>query len=603
MNNNLPEDPLENQEEEIVLNTLKRAEEIEATIEKDLLPEGFELDAEGLWFLEKRAKEDPYRVWLSSPLRITAYTRDFKNQNHGRILEFSDIDNYKHLWTMGMELLAGDAARILGALLNMGLLISSGKKSKDRIIDYITLCKPLKKARCVSQTGWANGAFILPTETIGSKASEVIIYQNPTAFESTKIASGILEEWQEKISKKAQGNSRLTLTLSASFTGPVLDLMHHENIGIHLRGSSSLGKSTAGFVANSVWDCEKNVHPMRSTSNGLEGLAFHYNDRLFCLDELGQASPHDIGHTIYMLGNGTGKNRATNQGSARNQNRWRLVFLSNGELSLEQLLNEVGKKTKAGQEVRLIDLPANTGKFGLFENLHEFENGSDFSKYLKNACKEFYGTAGKAFLLELVKDPEGAVNYVKAVINGLEQRFLPKDACGQVIRVFNNFALIAATGELATKYKITAWKVEEAVEGVMKCFQDWLNTRGNLGMHEEEEAIAQIKSFFEQHAESRFSSWKNDPIEDGRTSNRVGFKKEELDKDGVETGGMEFYVFSQSFRKELCKGLDHKTVEAVCIKNNLLQPGTNNSPTRPERLPGSNGTTRCYRFTSKVLIE
>ena len=407
--------------------------------------------------------------------------------------------------------------------------------------------------------------------------------------------SGTLIEWQEKVSRKACGNSRLILSISAGFASPLLYLMNHENIGIHFRGSSSLGKSTAEFVANSIWGSMDNIHTFRATANGLEGIASLHNDRLLCLDELGQISPQDAGHVIYMLGNGMGKRRATQKALAKKSATWRLIFLSTGELSLEQLLNEVKKRVKAGQEVRFIDISADTGIHGMFENLHEFENGDEFAKYLKKMCSKFYGVASKVFLENLVKDIDGAINIIKTIINKLTHKYLPKNASGQVARVFNHFALIAASGELASSFDITGWEVEESIDGVMKCFQVWLEARGDIGMHEEQEAINQVKRFFELHGESRFSSWSSDPIDESRTMNRVGYRRR------TDEGEVEFYVFKNAFRKEICSGLDYRYVEQLCIKHNLLFPGSNNDPTRPERFPGKRKTDRCYRFTSEVL--
>ncbi|NGX60386.1 MAG: hypothetical protein KR126chlam3_01559 [Chlamydiae bacterium] len=323
-------------------------------------------------------------------------------------------------------------------------------------------------------------------------------------------------------------------------------------------------------------------------------IASLHNDRLLCLDELGQISPHEAGQIVYMLGNGMGKSRASPSALAKKIATWRLVFLSNGELSLSQIMNEAGTRVKAGQEVRLIEITADTSIFGLFEDLHGFERGADFSDYLKNTCTQFYGTASKAYLERLVEDIEGAIELVKTITNGILQRYLPSQASAQVVRVFNHFALIASAGELATQFGITGWEVEEAISGVMACFQNWLNARGDLGMHEEKVALSQVKSFFEHHAESRFSPWERDPEDKSRTLNRVGYRKETDE-------GVEFYVFKEAFRKEICRGLDYPYVEQICIRHKRLLPGPKGNPTRSERLPGNKKTARCYRFTPEIL--
>ncbi len=582
------------QEEEMIANTMERVAEINTLLDRDILPEGFEVDERGVWHLKEKQNDLPGRSWICSPLWVTAYTRDHKNENHGRILEFWDIDRHKHQWTMPMDLLAGEGAKVLGVLLNMGLRISPKKQAKDRLLEYLALCSPVRRARCVTQCGWFNHVFVLPSQTIGYIQGEKIVYQNPSAIESKTDISGTLDEWKDRIAKKACGNSRLILAISAGFTGPLLGLMHHENIGIHYRGNSSLGKSTAGHVGNSIWGSPAGIHTFRATANGLEGIASLHNDRFLCLDELGQIASIEAGQVIYMLGNGIGKGRATQNGLAKKQATWRLVFFSTGELSLAQLMNEAGKRIKAGQEVRFIEVPANTGVYGLFENLHGFKGGADFSAYLCNTCAQFYGTAARAFLKQLVEDVEGAIDKVKVIISWIREKYLPSDASGQVIRVFNHFALMAAAGELASQFGITGWMIEEASTGVMKCFQDWLKARGGLGMHEEKEALSQVRSYFETHGESRFTPWEREPEDKSRTINRMGYRRETND-------GVEFYVFPDAFRNEICKGLDHHFVEKICIKHKLLFSAADGSPTRGERLPGMKTNKRCYRFCPEVL--
>lgn len=583
------------QEEELIANVEERVDTINALVNQETLPQGYEVDEEGVWLIQEQKEGHSLRTWLSSPLWITGYTRDHKNENHGRILQFQDADGHKHQWTMPMDLLAGDGIKILGVLLNMGLRISPKRKVKEGLLEYIAQCNPVRKARCVSQCGWFKETFVLADETIGYIQGEKVIYQNPDGIESALDTSGSLERWKEKIAQMAIGNSRLLLALSAGFGGPILQLMNHENIGIHLKGSSSLGKSTASFVGNSIWDSPASIRTYRATANGLEGVAAQHNDYLLCLDELSQSSHQEAGQVIYMLGNGMGKSRANNQGLARKQATWRLIFLSNGEIGLSQLLQEGGKKIKAGQEVRLVEIPADTSTFGLFENLHGFEGGKTFSEYLKKACAQYYGAASRAFLKKLVEKKEESIDFVKLVIGGLEQR-LPEKASSQVSRVFSHLALITGAGELATHFGITGWNVGEASDGVMKCFEAWLKARGNLGMQEEQAALSQVMSAFELHGESRFSPWERDQNDKSRTVNRMGFRKETSE-------GLEYYVFTQAFREEVCKGLDHRYVEKICLQHKILIPDTQGNPTRPVRLPGSKNTKRCYCFKTEALSE
>jgi putative DNA primase/helicase len=98
-----------------------------------------------------------------------------------------------------------------------------------------------------------------------------------------------------------------------------------------------IGKSTALAVAGSVWGGGEHggyVRPWRATANGLEGVALGYCDALLCLDELAQISARDAGEVAYMLANGAGKSRSARDGSVRPAARWRVLFLSSGEIGL-----------------------------------------------------------------------------------------------------------------------------------------------------------------------------------------------------------------------------------------------------------------------------
>ena len=92
---------------------------------------------------------------------------------------------------------------------------------------------------------------------------------------------------------------------SQAFAGPLLDVVGEPSGGFHLRGNSSIGKTTALDLAVSVWGNPQKVRrTWRSTINAMEGLAMVSNDNVLTLDELGQVDAKDAGETAYMLANG-----------------------------------------------------------------------------------------------------------------------------------------------------------------------------------------------------------------------------------------------------------------------------------------------------------
>ena len=107
------------------------------------------------------------------------------------------------------------------------------------------------------------------------------------------------------------------------------------------------------------------------------------------------------------------------------------------------------------------------------------------------------------------------------------QAFLEKNlptACGgQVHRVCERFALIAAGGELATHYGITGWLPGETQRAATRCFQAWLEQRGNTDNQERTAFLTQVQAFFEAHGASRFEDMHATTL--SYSINRVGFRQ------------------------------------------------------------------------------
>jgi putative DNA primase/helicase len=150
--------------------------------------------------------------------------------------------------------------------------------------------------------------------------------------------------------------------------------------------------------------------------HGRRGALF--NDSLLALDEISECDPREVGAIVYALGNGRGKQRASRTGSARAVSRWRCSVLSSGERTIGTTMAEGGHRIKAGQSVRLLDVPAQR-TYGAWDNLHQHASGTAFSDALKLASVTHYGHAGRMFLERLTRDHEAsfseALDAIKAM--------------------------------------------------------------------------------------------------------------------------------------------------------------------------------------------
>lgn len=582
----------------------------------------FHLNDSGLYYFGKNdAGNDAPPIWISSKLEVTAVTRDAKNEAWGRLLEFDDLDGVHHSWAMPMDLLSGMGIEYRSALYSMGLLMSNAPKARNLLTQYIQTVNVAARVRCVERTGWYDGSFVMPNKTIGNQ-KEKIIFQSASNTQSTFKQKGTLAAWQEHIAIPCADNSRLVFAISAAFASPLLQLTGMESGGIHFRGDSSTGKTTALRVASSVWGGLDYMQRWRATDNGLESLASLHSDCLLVLDELSQVDPKVAGEIAYMLANGSGKVRAFRSGAMRDPSSWHLLFLSSGEVGLTEQMSLAGRKTKAGQEIRFLDIPANAGKgLGIFDTLHDYIEGAIFSKALNDASARHYGVASIAFLSKLVERPDEISSYVKNFQKEFLKKHLSEEASGQATRAALRFALIAAAGEIATEWGITGWACDEAMTAAGTCFKAWLSQRGGAGNAEEKAMLSQVQYFFELHCESRFSDWERSVSDTSqhapKTINRAGYRKhfavkdengESIYKDEIYIEGdekkarnTEFYVFPENFKAEICHGYDYKIVQQLLHKHGaLLRPNSGKAYTRTERLPAE-GKQNVYRITSKVF--
>jgi len=548
----------------------------------------FRLDSAGVWFAEVDSEGRPKPpLWVCSRLEVTAQTRDADSREWGFLLEFDDPAGNHRQWAAPAKMLAADGAEFRGVLLSLGLRISSASRARQLLASYVQTRQPEALARCVDRLGWhPGGVYVLPDEVVG-QASERLIFQAEVATENTLRQRGTLDQWRSRVASYAVGNSRLTFAISTAFAGMVLRPSAESGGGFHMLGASSSGKSTALRLTASVYGPAAYAQSWRATANAIEGTAAAHCDRTLILDEVGQIDAREVGECAYMLSNGMGKSRASRTGQPRPRLQWMLLLLSAGEVGIAQHMQSVGKTARAGQELRLVDLPADAGaNMGLFENLHDKDSPQALAQYLGKAADAYHGTAGRAFLENIVSRADTLREHMRSAVDRLTAQWVPEAASGQVHRVARRFAVVGAAGELATAAGLTGWPTGEAERAARRCFQDWLESRGGLGNSEDRQMLAQVRRFLELHGEGRFSDWNRaDDDHAPRTLSRAGYRRATKDA----AGGVEswsYFVLPEVFRVEIAAGFDPKAVLRVLRDRDHLVPDKGRPFDCTARLPG-----------------
>ena len=106
--------------------------------------------------------------------------------------------------------------------------------------------------------------------------------------------------------------------------------------------------------------------------------------RFFRLTRLSVIDPREAYAAAYQLAAGSGKGRSARDGSLRQSLAWRTMVLSTGEVRITDKLAESRQRVRAGQQVRLVDVPADADKaIGAFN--HAGADGD--AKVLADAIK------------------------------------------------------------------------------------------------------------------------------------------------------------------------------------------------------------------------
>jgi len=553
----------------------------------------------GVYYSEPGKKDNPVLHFLCSVLLVVALFRDIKNTGWGRVLKFCDFDGHEHEFIMNASNASKDGDAIIGDLRSLGITVTAHKRLHSYLVDYVLNTKPAenRRIRSTDKTGWQGKTLFMAQNTAIGKSDEEYRYDGKGHHQPFSV-SGTLPEWQENVGRYCIGNPILLLCASMSFAATLLYMLEMENGGFNLMGESSIGKSTAMKVsAGIIGNPAITIQRWNATTNAMEGIASAYNDILLPLDEIAQATGHEIGNTVYMLGNGMGKGRMQSGGDLRKRTTFRCLFLSNGERSLEAHMDEAGKSIRAGQEVRLVDLNADMGlSLGIYTELHGFNNSYELNEFLVANSMLYYGVPILEFLSRIVGANDDFILSMQSFIDDFINENVKADADGQVKRIAKRFALVACGGELASQFGITGWQEGVASEAALTMFKRWLDDRGNSGKSEGHKLVAQVRQFFENHSESRFSLLKPDAHDNSRpVSQRVGFKHQGTDGD-------EYYVLPESF-KLICQGFPLKQAIKTLTSEKLLKVNREGHAMHSQRVPGFRNPKKVYIFTSNVLAD
>jgi uncharacterized protein (DUF927 family) len=156
----------------------------------------------------------------------------------------------------------------------------------------------------------------------------------------------------------------------------------------------------------------------------------------------------------------------------------------------------------------------------------------------------------------------------------------PQKVTGEVPRAILRFGLVAAAGELATRYSLTGWKKGEAITAAEKCFTAWMEHRRSFDS--DAKAVEHVRNFIIVN-KAKFE------VEGGETiTDKVGHQKKSA-----------YLILPEVFRASVCAGMKPEEVAEGLERAGYLNTSGKNRLKKQERINGSQ--VYVYSISSAIL--
>lgn len=472
--------------------------------------------------------------------------------------------------TVAVNLGGFASSAALTTLMDGGLLVRDGRQLRSALANWIIGQKPATRWTLAASAGWTDGnrAYLLPDgHIIGDETPVLFMGKRDVTGDWT--TSGTADTWRESVARLVDGNSLMMVCVAMPFAGPLLKLAGIQNFGLHLYAPSTTGKTTCATLAASVCG-EPSALKMtwNGTASGIGNKAAARCDSFLWLDELGEGRPEDLAGTIYSLFNGSGRVRATKDGSNAPHDSWRLPVLSTGEADTATFASQAHITLAPGQLVRLLNIPVEKMQP---KNLHGYSTAGAHARALTRACNDNFGEVFREWITWLIRNRQEAENTTRQCLDKWQPAVAGRyPDSPQVCRVADTFAVLEAALVLTRPF--TGWDAVACRDAVVHVFASWVK---DFGTHDKAQSqiISQATDFLMQYGRGRFATLTTGgkanaatDQEASRISALYGYRKP---ADG-DNGDEWFYVTPAAFRDHIAKGHNDRQAAAALEKAGML---------------------------------
>ncbi|PKL41659.1 MAG: hypothetical protein CVV41_18070 [Candidatus Riflebacteria bacterium HGW-Riflebacteria-1] len=461
-------------------------DESQLTINQLKLPPGYFRKDNGIYLLTKGKTEDKEALVITHEIAPTKILQSLRDNKISVEISYL-IGNSRHSVILAREVIASNT---ITSLAGYGAHVNStnmSQVSKYLMAMELTNRDLIPISVLIGKLGWfrtEDKEFFLvgdryikdgEIKPIAESAKEIIPFELhfPDA-ETAKVYSGIkasgsLEAWI-KMAITLDPYAYLKIAIIAAIVSPILEKLKLPGFVIHYGYPTSVGKSTALFLAGSTFgEPEKVYTSWNSTKINIERISGALNVLSMLLDETKAITvknkPEFIREIVYQHCLGISRGRAKPNGLQEKQ-YWTSTMISTGEANVLAMIQDGGGKA------RVLDLPGMPFK-GQSPEL------ADFIDSINAVINENYGHALPEVIAYLMGSP-GKMEWVKVRFDEIKTEIRKLLPAGIGTRLAAIISVILVGGEIVNEVLGLDWNLEDVKTAMVEpCLQ--ISTQGTEG--------------------------------------------------------------------------------------------------------------------------
>ncbi|QWH03700.1 DUF927 domain-containing protein [Bacillus mycoides] len=378
-------------------------------------------------------------IFVSKAVKINSIKRNIETKDIQIELVFWAYDTWEHITISRGEL----TKRELKKLASKGLDVLEDIQAAEVASFLSKQEKRLKPTNVHSGIGWdmVNDQLIYKHYKIITKSSIPSIDSTYSGEYSLK-PKGDKFDFLQLITKEVRGHTPLELMICISISALIIGMLNRSKLGsfdsllVHLVGSSTTGKTTAGMLGVSLAGSPSPngglLQTYNGTKNAMAGKLAGNHGVLTVLDEstMNLMDSQNLSSFIYELAQNSEKSRLNKDSELKESQTWSTTIVSTGESSILSRANN-----NEGLRVRLFEF-----------SIDKWTKSAENAENLKKGLLQNYGHIVPEVVRKMLDlGPEEVANMLEENKEYIQNK-MPESKFRD--RISTKFSLILTAGEL-----------------------------------------------------------------------------------------------------------------------------------------------------------